>query len=100
MVDFSIDGPTAKRHFWLLTRDNGSCRPAEETEIAMWDEIARLRAALDEALEVVKPFAKEAENISKSHLDGHVTDDNTMFVAVGHLRGARRFYEKHKGGER
>jgi hypothetical protein len=46
MLDFSISEPTAKRHFWLLTRDNGSCRPAEETEIAMWNEIARLQEQL------------------------------------------------------
>jgi hypothetical protein len=50
------------------------------------DEIVRLRAALDEALEVVKPFADCETQSEIETLPTHC------------FRAARRFYEKHKGG--
>jgi hypothetical protein len=48
------------------------------------DEIVRLRAALDEALEVVKPFRDDAMQKGNFALAAEVA--------------ARRFYEKHRGG--
>jgi chromosome segregation ATPase len=41
MIDFTIND------FRILTWDSGGCRPAEETEIAMWEEIARLQEQLE-----------------------------------------------------
>lgn len=46
------------------------------------DRIERLEAAL-------RPFAAKADEISKGHLDGHVSDENEMYVRVLHLREAR-----------
>jgi hypothetical protein len=56
------------------------------------DEIERLRAALDEALEVVRPFSDRAEAWK------HNTDTARVSTRLADLRAARRFYEKHKGG--
>jgi len=55
-------------------------------------EVARLRAALDEALEVVKPFGDRAVAWK------HNADSARVSVRLADLRAARRFYEKHKGG--
>jgi hypothetical protein len=72
-------------------------------------EVARLRAALDEALEVVKPINVLAQAVFHVDEDGREmnarrADDQGLYgfdrveLTYGHLRAARRFYEKHKGG--
>jgi hypothetical protein len=56
------------------------------------DEIECLRAAPDEALEVMKPFGDRAVAWK------HNADSARVSVRLADLRAARRFYEKHKGG--
>lgn len=71
-------------------------------------ELARLRAARDEALEVVKPLVDAADaNDEAGHDD---PDEDRIWIVqaygcqiadltIADLRAARRFYEKHRGGE-
>jgi hypothetical protein len=64
-------------------------------------EIARLRAALDEAVGVMRPFANAwAECAAKTPNHMPMQQDLARFVMSTDFRAARDFITKHSGGER
>lgn len=61
------------------------------------EELVRKRSALAEAVDVMRPFAREAANYDPDEGDGPETPWCRLDMTIGHLRAARAFVQQHEG---
>lgn len=79
---------------WGLTGNQPECWALMDAAV---EELISKRSALAEAVEVMRPFAREAANYDPDEGDGPETSWCRLDMTIGHLRAARAFVQQHEG---